>query len=171
MKLITEPLSKAHYRKDFDCGNTALDDYLKKQANQDIKKQLAVCFVYIEPIENIQYVKGYFTLSNFGISRELIPPGLSSKFPKSYQTIPTTLLGRLARDKKCTANRLGESLLMEALYRAYITSKKVASFAVVVDPIDENAKHFYSKYGFKLLPDSGKMFLPMATIAKSFKTT
>ena len=40
--------------------------------------------------------------------------------------------------------------------------------AVVVDPIDESAKNFYKKYGFIMLPDSEKMFLPMETIATLF---
>jgi len=168
MKLITELLSKKHFRNDFDCGNEILDEYLKKQANQDIKKKLSACFVYTERDEEINFVKGYFTLSNTGIPVELIPDNLRNKFPRSYDSIPATLLGRLARDKNCKLERVGESLLMEALYRALDVSLQSASFAIVVDPIDNDAINFYAKYGFELLPDSKKMFLPMATIAKSF---
>lgn len=40
--------------------------------------------------------------------------------------------------------------------------------AVVVEPINENAIKFYSKYGFMLLPDSGKMFLSMKAISQLF---
>ena len=40
--------------------------------------------------------------------------------------------------------------------------------AVIVDPIDQEAIRFYKKYGFILLPDSGKMFLLMKTIAELF---
>lgn len=40
--------------------------------------------------------------------------------------------------------------------------------AVVVDPIDDNARRFYLKYGFINLPDSGRMFIPMGTIAQLF---
>jgi hypothetical protein len=47
-------------------------------------------------------------------------------------------------------------------------SKKAGSFAVVVDPLDEEAEGFYTKYGFIQLPDSGKMFLPMKTIEVLF---
>jgi hypothetical protein len=39
---------------------------------------------------------------------------------------------------------------------------------VVVDPLDEDAKNFYTKYGFILLPDSRKMFLAMKTIEQLF---
>jgi hypothetical protein len=41
--------------------------------------------------------------------------------------------------------------------------------AVVVDPISQHAIDFYTKYGFIMLPDSGKMFIPMKTIEKLFK--
>ena len=41
--------------------------------------------------------------------------------------------------------------------------------AVVVDPINKNAVDFYAKYGFILLPDSGKMFISMKTILKLFE--
>jgi hypothetical protein len=40
--------------------------------------------------------------------------------------------------------------------------------AVVVDPIDEQAQHFYGRYGFIRLPKSGKMFLPMKTLGDLF---
>jgi len=58
--------------------------------------------------------------------------------------------------------------LIDALSRSYEISKSVGSFAVVVDPLDEDAEKFYFKYGFILLPDSSKMFLPMKTIGKLF---
>jgi len=55
------------------------------------------------------------------------------------------------------------------LKRSYEISKTIGSFAVIVDPIDQDAENFYEKYGFIKLPDSGKMFLPMKTISQLFK--
>ena len=40
--------------------------------------------------------------------------------------------------------------------------------AVIVDPIDDDAVKFYKKYGFILLPDSGKMFIAMDTVSRLF---
>ncbi len=168
MELQTVSLSSTHYRDDFDCGQLALDEYLKKQANQDIKKRLSACFVFTESEESVDKVKGYYTLSNSSVARELIPTDLQKKFPKTYDTIPATLLGRLARDKSLIGQGQGEKLLIDALYRSHLASKELGSFAVVVDPIDEKAEAFYAGYGFKILPDSGKMFLPMKTIDQLF---
>ncbi|MBI9037023.1 MAG: hypothetical protein JEY97_02715 [Bacteroidales bacterium] len=55
---------------------------------------------------------------------------------------------------------------MNALKRSYEVSKsEIGSMAVIVEPIDEQAIRFYERYGFILLPDSGKMFLTMKTIS------
>ena len=47
-------------------------------------------------------------------------------------------------------------------------SKSIGSFAVIVDPLDNDAESFYIKYGFIKLPDSGRIFLPMLTIKSLF---
>ncbi len=40
---------------------------------------------------------------------------------------------------------------------------------VIVEPLDNDAKIFYERYGFIKLPDSGKMFLTMMTIKGLFE--
>jgi hypothetical protein len=47
-------------------------------------------------------------------------------------------------------------------------SQEIGSFAVVVDPIDEEAELFYKKYDFIKLPDSGKMFIAIKTLSELF---
>jgi len=165
MSYLTQLLNPLHKRGDFDCGNELLNGYLPHQANQDIQRHLSVCFVIAD---NNNVVKGYYTLSNSGIIRENIPEALKNKFPKTYKNLPVTLLGRLARDKKFKDERLGETLLLDALKRSFDTSATIGSIAVIVDPIDDKARRFYLKYGFILLPDSKKMFLSMKTIGKLF---
>ncbi|MCH7525641.1 MAG: GNAT family N-acetyltransferase, partial [Bacteroidetes bacterium] len=114
-------------------------------------------------------IKGYYTLANNSISQELIPNKFQKKLPKSYTSIPTTLLGRLAVDNRFQGKGVGKILLIDALKRSYEISKSIGSFAVIVDPLDKDAENFYNKYGFIVLPDSGKMFLPMNTIKALFE--
>ncbi len=59
-------------------------------------------------------------------------------------------------------------ILIDALKRSYGISKEIASFAVVVDPIDEEAEKFYEKYDFIKLPNSEKMFIAMKTLMELF---
>jgi ribosomal protein S18 acetylase RimI-like enzyme len=170
MKLKTLKLDKSrHYRDDFECGNESLNDYLKFQASQDVRKKLSICFVLTQRKNKLDRVIGYYTLSNLSISSELIPDKFRKKFPKAYKSIPLTLIGRLAVDKLYSGKGLGKLLLMEALYRSYLAANKIASIGVVVDPADDEAILFYKKYDFILIPDSGKMLLPMVTIDLLFK--
>ena len=161
MMLRIEVLEKKHEKSSFDCGYVLLDDYIKKQARQDVNKDLSACFVLVDE-ENI--VKGYYTLSANSIRREDFPEAMQKKMPPSYINLPATLLGRLAIDNSIKGQRYGELLLLDALNRSLKTLASIGSLAVIVDPIDEKAQRFYSKYGFILLPTSGKMFLPMKTI-------
>lgn len=166
MKFKLELLEKFHNRERFDCGKELLNNYIKRQAKQDVKKKLSVCFVLIDKSND---VKGYYTLSNSSIPQIDIPEEFSRKLPDSYSNIPVTLLGRLAIDKSIFRQGQGEYLLMDALKESYIVSKKVmGSIAVIVDPIDDEAISFYRKYDFILLPNSGKMFLSMNIISKLF---
>jgi len=167
MSQISESLNSVHKKSDFSCGKEMLDDYLHKQANQDIKRKLSACFVVKE--EQTELIKGYYTLSNNSIPLEDIPDNIRKKLLRSYTTIPTTLLGRLAIDNNFQGQGLGKLILIDALKRSFELSKTIGSFAVVVDPIDEDAERFYDKYGFLKLPDSGKMFLPMKTIGQLFQ--
>lgn len=166
MNYSTVPLHASHNKKDFNCGKELLDNYLHTQAKQDVKRKLSACFILADKENNI---KGYYTLSSAVIQRDLLPDDIKNKMPPSYHDLPATLLGRLAIDRSCKGQGLGENLLLDALKRSYDTSaSSIGSMAVIVDPIDTDAIRFYQKYGFILLPDSGKMFLPMETISKLF---
>ena len=167
MNHLTEILNSGHKKNEFSCGKEMLDNYLHRQANQDIKRKLSACFVINDQETNL--LKGYYTLANNSIPQETIPKKFQKKLPKSYSSIPTTLLGRLAIDNRFQGKGVGKLLLIDALKRSYEISKNIGSFAVVVDPLDEDAENFYYKYGFIKLPDSGKMFLPMNMIKELFE--
>jgi len=167
MKLLTVNLANSHNKKEFSCGMEMLDNYLQRQAGQDIKRKLAACFVL--PDQDANLIKGYYTLSNNIIPLNMIPDSFKKRLPETYSSIPATLLGRLAVDKRYHGQGIGKVLLIDALKRSFIISKSIGSFAVVVDPLDKEAECFYKKYGFIKLPDSGKMFLPMKIINQLFE--
>jgi GNAT superfamily N-acetyltransferase len=154
----TVPLNSFHQRSSFSCEEISLENYLKRQARQDIQRQVAACFV----LEGEQgSIVGYYTLSSDSINRELIPEHLRKKLP--YNNLPVTLLGRLARDKNQKGKGIGELLLADALKRAYAASFAIGAWAVVTDPINSRARGFCAAFGFISL-ESGRMFIPMETI-------
>lgn len=168
MSYSTEPLDSTHKKKDFSCGKDLLDNYLHTQAKQDVKKRLAACFILATDDHQVQ---GYYTLSSASIKKDRLSEEIRKRLPPAYNDLPATLLGRLAVDTAYKGKGLGALLLIDALKRSYDASvNSVGSMAVIVDPIDAGAVRFYQKYGFIALPDSGKMFLPMETIAQLFKS-
>lgn len=167
MKYLTEPLSSRHDRSKFHSNNQLLDNYFIKQANQDIKRKLAACFVMVDASDT--KCTAYYTLSSSSIHKDLIPESFSKRLPGSYKSIPVILIGRLAVDHHEQGKGIGRLILIDGLKRCNDISGTIGAFAVVVDPIDDRAIQFYLKYGFIQLPDSGKMFLPMKTIQQLFQ--
>lgn len=165
MVLKIELLEKKCEKSNFNCGQSLLDNYLKKQAKQDVGRDLSACFVLLD---EANVVKGYYTLSANSVRKEDFSETLQKKWPPNYHDIPTILLGRLAIDNSLKGKGYGKILLIDALKRSLEISENLGTLAVVVDPIDEIAIDFYARYGFILLPSSGKMFLPMKTIAELF---
>ncbi|OJV17742.1 MAG: GNAT family N-acetyltransferase [Bacteroidetes bacterium 41-46] len=163
---MVELLHRGHNKDGFDCSKELLNNYLRNQAGQDVKRKLSAC--YVLAYGETKSVIGYYTLSNYGIPISSFSTQIRKRLPGTYTTIPTTLLGRLAIDKSRHGEGLGKILLIDALKRSWENSQIVASYAVVVDPLDEEAKSFYLHYGFTELPDSGKMFIPMRTLDELF---
>ena len=163
---VIEPLGPKHDRAAFSCGVEALDAYLHKQAGQDFKKRAAVPFV-ITPDGNT--IAGYYTLSQYAVQLDALPPEVAKQLPK-YPIVPATLLGRLAVGNPFRGQGLGSLLLMDALYRTLQHSREMASAGVLVDAKAAAALVFYKKYGFLELPKvKRRLFLPMGTVEELFR--
>ena len=161
-----QSLGPHHDRAGFSCGVEPLDNYLKKQARQDVKKRVAAVFVYTPDGKTIG---GYYTLSQFSVDLGMLPQAIARRLPR-YPIVPATLIGRLAVSTALRGQGIGELLLMDALHRSLRLSKQIASTAIIVDAKDERAMSFYRKYGFLELPSTaGRLFLPMATVEQLFQ--
>ena len=157
-------LEKRHNRDSFCSGVDSLDCYLKERASQDAKRKIAVTYV-LENIASHDLI-GYYTLSSTVIEVQNLPENIGRKLP-AYPYVPSTLIGRLAVDKKYQGKGFGELLLVDALKRSYQASLAVASFSIIVDVISSSAEQFYKKYGFMELTGEGRrLFLPMKTISR-----
>jgi GNAT superfamily N-acetyltransferase len=157
----SEPLGRQHDRSGFACGVERLDNYLRTQAAQDVRKRVAVVFVLTPDGRTIA---GYYALSQYSILLDEAPEELRQSLPR-YPQVPATLLGRLARSSSFQGQGVGELLLMDALKRSLTGSKHLGSAGVVVDAKGGPARAFYLKYGFIELPRTpNRLFLPMVTI-------
>ena len=106
MSYLTTLLANTHKKDKFSCGKALPDDYLHKQAKQEVKRKLSACFVLSNDDKKI---KGYYTLSNSSILRSLLPESIIRKLPP-YKDLPVTLSGRLAGDNKFQGQKSGMDL-------------------------------------------------------------
>lgn len=153
-----ERFVKTRHRRDgFDCGNAALNDYLKTRLNQQMNRGLTVGYVLADADGRIA---GYVTLSGGELPLAVIPAGHG--FPVKLP-LPTTLIGRLAVDRAFQGQGVGGDLLVHALRIAVRVADEVASAVIEVDVIDDRARRFYEHFGFRRLPDDElHVYLPMA---------
>jgi ribosomal protein S18 acetylase RimI-like enzyme len=156
-------LGEGHDRKEFRCGDEALDRYFQTQVTQDIRRRVANCFVIVETAGGA--VAAYYTLSAASIPLIDLPPGEAKRLPR-YPTLPAVRIGRLAVDRRFQRRGLGELMLMNAVHRTM--QGAAAAFALLVDTKNDAAVVFYEKYGFRAVAGRPRtLFLPLATAQKS----
>lgn len=157
-----EQLDKKHNKEVFSCGTTALDQYLKIQAGQDIKKNVAITYILTQ--HNSSHIWGFYTISSIGIFPGELPYELAKKLPR-YPVLPGILLGRLAVDQSMKGKKIGAFLLIDALKRSLAVSHQIGIVAVIVDAKDAISVSFYQHFGFIPFPENDhRLFLPMGTI-------
>ncbi len=165
MKFIFEKLSRDFVRADFDCGIESLNDFLKRYALQNLKKNVNVTIVAVSE-DNPKKILGYYSVSMAQVNFENLPADLAKGIPR--YPVPAMRFGRLAVDRAAQGAGLGGELLRHALYRAVDLSQEVGTSIVLVDALDENAKRFYERYGFVSLVDLPlSLVLPMETISEA----
>lgn len=161
-----ERLSSRHEREAFCCDNASLDTFLKTLAGQYEKRKLGQTFVAVRVGEKA--VCGYYTSAACSPDLSALPAKQRKKLPK--HPLPAVHLGRLAVDRSCQGQRLGETLLFHFLRAALDASQTVGVYAVDVRATDDKAHAFYLKYGFLPLEDAPlHLYLPMKTVEQMFE--
>jgi ribosomal protein S18 acetylase RimI-like enzyme len=158
-----------HNRETFSCGEPSLDDYLKRQASQDIKRKAAVVYVMTSDTDP-SLVMGYYTLSSTSVLLSELAEDTIKKLAR-YPQVGAFLIGRLAVDERYKGQGLGGKLLGDALLKSLEGSRHIAAALAAVDALNENAKRFYERYGFVSLRGQEsypqKLYLPIKTLEQS----
>jgi len=165
--LKIETVSRDHNRSGFDCGNDALNQYLKKIARQHLNKGISRTFVLVDdnmPTE----VLGFFTL----VSCEIFVDKLPRKYAKKYPSkAPAAKLARLAVAKDRQRQGLGTHMMINAVERVIRVSQNLGIIGFFVDAKDKKAKAYYEQFGFIQLPDKPlELFLPLSTLRNAYDT-
>lgn len=155
------PLDKSHNRKQFDCGNPALNSFLQRTARQHIAKGMSRTFVLIND-ENPKEILGFYTLSICEVETEHLPTAISKKYPDQ---VPAVKLARLAVSITHQHQRYGNYLIGSAVEKVILISENVGIIGLFVDAKDDHAKEYYEQFGFiSLLGNPLLLFLPIQTL-------
>ncbi len=141
---------------------------MRLNAVKDVKRNAAVVYVMTaeDDLAEPQTIVGYYSLSASSVLLHDLPQGVQRKMA-NYEKVSATLVGRLAVNTKFVGQGLGAELLRHALLTCLEQSRHVASAAIIVDALDEQAAGFYRKYGFMPMNSPLKLCMSMATVASS----
>ena len=158
-----EPLSDGHGVEAFCCGKPSLDDYIRRYALRNQRNDMGRTFVATEP--ESKRVCGYYTIASGKVANRDLPEEERRLLPR--YPVPVMLIAKLAVDQTSQGCGLGAQLLLDALRLADEASRIMGIRGVEVDALDEDARRFYLKYGFKsLLDDPLHLYLSIASVRK-----
>ncbi len=152
------PLTVDHDVSAFDCGEPALDDWLRQRALRNegrFSRTYVVCAG--------RRVVGFTCISAGSVERGSAPGRVRRNAP---DVIPVSIIGRLAVSRDHAGRGLGADLLADALRRIALAAQSIGIAAVLVQAKDEAAKGFYLRCAeFVEWPgESRTLFLPVETV-------
>ncbi|MCW2282655.1 GNAT superfamily N-acetyltransferase [Rhodoblastus acidophilus] len=152
------PLTAEHDLSGFDCGEPALNDWLRERA---LKNESRFSRTYV--VCDGRKVVAYFCISAGAVARAAAPGKLRRNAPDA---IPVSVIGRLAVSRDHAGRGLGSDLLSDALRRIALASQSIGIGAVMVHAKDDKAKRFYLRCAefIEYPEDSRTLFLPIETI-------
>lgn len=158
MTYCIRPLDAFINAAEFQCGSEPLNDYIRRYASQDVRRNIARVFI-ATPENDPRQLSGFFTLSAGSVSCSSLPASLARKLPR--YPVPVALIGRLGVDKKFQGKGLGSILLADACQKVSQASSVLAMAGIIIDAKDDDAISFYKHFGFiPLQGQGGRMLLP-----------
>ena len=156
------PLTAEHDVTAFDCGEPALNDWLRHRA---LKNESRFSRTYV--VCQDQRVVAYFRILAGAVERAAAPGKVRRNAPDA---IPVSVIGRLAVSRDHAGKGLGADILSDALRRIAVASQSIGIGAVLVHAKDDAAKRFYMKCAefIEYPTDSRTLFLPIETVVAAF---
>ncbi len=152
-------------RKQFDCGHSRINKFVRDSLIPQVSKHLSVAYVLTDP-EKDDRLAGFFTVANHSIEASLLSEMQLGSLPRR---IPCVRLIMLGIDKHYQGQDFGRRLMKQAFVITKAASSQIGCYGLYRDA-DAGALGFYSTLGFSLLegnksPDASPMFIPIQSIA------
>jgi GNAT superfamily N-acetyltransferase len=137
-----QPLTAEHRLEDFACGESSLDDWLRRRAL--INQTTGASRTFVVTDESDQ-VLAYYALAAGAVSHQESPGTIRRNMP---DPVPVMVLARLAVDQRLQGQQVGGALLKDALQRAVSVAQNIGVRALLVHALNDRARQFYAHYGF-----------------------
>jgi GNAT superfamily N-acetyltransferase len=164
-----EPIGRQHDREAFDCGEAALNEFLRRYARKSHELGGAKTFLAIDNSDN-KTILGFYSLSpasvTYARTPEIVTRGLAR------HEVPAFRLARLAVDRRVQGQDLGGQLLLAAGRRCLLASAEVGGVTLLIDARNERAARWYAGFDAVPLLDAPlSMLLPLKTIETALQAS
>jgi GNAT superfamily N-acetyltransferase len=160
-----EPLERHHRLGDFDCGEPALDEWVKRHARGAHASGSAR--VFVTTLEDRETVVGYYALAAAQVAPEAATERALKGQPRT-RPVPAVLLARLAIDREHQRAGLGRSLLQDVMLRCLDAAEAIGARVLLVHAKHEAAKAWYTQYGFEESPTDPLHLLMLLKDVRAF---
>jgi GNAT superfamily N-acetyltransferase len=153
-----EKLSASHDVSQFECGEPALDAWLKRRALQNEESSASRTYVLCTG----QEIAGYYALATGAIAHAEAAGRVKRNMP---DPVPVIIIGRLAIASRFQGRGICAALLRDAVLRTIQAAEIAGIRAILAHAISEQAKRFYEKHGF--IPSPADPMTLMVTVTES----
>ena len=157
-----EPISRACERDVFDCGDAALNSFLRRHARKSHERGGAKTFLAINDGDG-KTILGFYSLAPASVAYDRTP--ILIKRGLARHEVPVFRLARLAVDRSIQGCGMGGQLLLCAGRRCIQVASQVGGVALLIDAKNERIAQWYSDYGaVPLLDEPLSLLLPFKSI-------
>src|SRR5271155_370230 len=155
-----EKLRAEHDLSDFECGEPALDDWLRRRALQNEQSGASRTYVVCSGLK----VVGYYALAVGAVAHAEAIGRVRRNMP---DPVPVMIVGRLAVHQNYQGKKIGRALLRDAVWRTLQAAEIAGIRAILVHAISARAREFYEERGF--VPSPMDPLTLMITVAEAVK--
>lgn len=162
-----ESIGRHHDRTRFDCGEPALNDFLRLHARQNHERGVAKTILAVARTEP-HPILGFYSLSPASIACMTVPEHL--RRGAGRYDVAGFRLARLAVDRSRQGLGLGAQLLLSAARRCILAAVEVGGTVLLIDAKNDRVAACYASFGAEPLNDAThSLVLPLETAAAALR--
>lgn len=143
---VPQPLSAEHRVDGFACGESSLDEWLRRRALPNQVTGASRTFVVTDQANQ---VVAYYAMAAGAVAHQAATGRIRRNMP---DPVPVMVLARLAVDQRFQGHKLGAAMLQDAVHRTLAVSQSAGIRALLVHALNESSRQFYLHYGFEVSP-------------------